>query len=561
MTGRIITGLVQKMYGYKTFINNYLYNIARMVEKSDIKIINDINALNIKNGFMNKYGSDVWGAIVLCVIFLYLIFDVYAKNYLEVIRADWPNKKCNALVMPFAGHIIKNIPGQTPLEFTVSNFSSCINGILSESSTILMEPFRVAFMILNEAVANLIATMQKFREVVEKFRSSFNDTINQIYAKISDTILTSIEFTATIKDTISKISGTMTTITYAVIGGYMSLESMFKIIVENTVLILVVMAGMATTLYIIAYVLGPWGIIPKFLGFGIVLTGISIGIPLTMMNVTLTRVMELSPPTLPGIPGCFGKDTKIELLDKTIKRIKDINIGDILQDGSIVTCTIKFNATQQELFILFDIVVTGYHRVLFDNEWIYVKNHPASILIKNNEKYVYCLNTTSKKIIINNTTFSDWDDIDENVLDTLNKNCVRNGILPHNFTIKDIHPYMDGGVHENTGLCLSSGDTIRISDVKVGHKLKSGDIVIGCIKISGENMKLYSHSIGNDIIIGTRNLQLLRNNNNNNNKVVASEISTESSSLLYHILTDTKQCMFNNIKCGDYNTSIDNFLY
>lgn len=529
---------------------------------ADMKIINDITTLNIKNGFMNKYGSDVWGAIVLCVIFLYLIFNVYAKNYLEVIRADWPNKKCNALVMPFAGNIIKNIPGQTPLEFTVSNFNSCINGILAESSVLLMEPFRVVFVILNEAVANLIATMQKFRLFVEKFRSSFNDVLNKLYTKISDTILTSIEFTATIKDTISKISGTMTTVTYSVIGGYMSLESMLKMLVENALLVLVIMAGLATAFYTTAAYAGPFvAWIFVILGTSTVAMGIALGFPLMIMNIKLTKVMELSAPTLPGIPGCFGKDTKIGLLDKTIKRIKDINIGDILQDGSIVTCTIKFNATRQELFILFDIVVTGYHRVLFDNEWIYVKNHPASILIKNNEKYVYCLNTTSKKIIIDNITFSDWDDIDENVLDTLNKNCVRNGILPHNFTIKDIHPYMDGGVHENTRLCLSSGDTIRISDVKVGHKLKSGDMVIGCIKISGENMKLYSHSIGNDIIIGTRNLQLLRNNNNNNSKVVASEIYTESSSLLYHILTDTKQCMFNNIKCGDYNTSIDNFLY
>ena len=522
------------------------------------KIINDFIALNAKNGFMNKYGSDVWISVILCSIFLYLIFNSYVKNYLEVVRADWPNKKCDALVMPFAGNIIK-IPGQTPLEFTVSNFGSCINEILSESSTILMEPFRVVIMILNDSVANLISTMQKLRLFVEKFRTSFNDTINQIYTRVSGAILTSLEFTATIKDTISKINGTLTTVTYSVIGGYMSLESMLKMVVENTVLILVIIACIAIAflgLSVIPFI----GFIFTIMGYSTIAIGIAIGIPLIIMNVKLAKVMELSSPSLPGIPGCFGKDTTIELLCKNTKRIKDINIGDILHDGSVVTCTIKFNAKHQTLFILFDVIATGDHRVLLNNEWIYVKNHPASIVIKNTEKYVYCLNTSSKKIIINNITFSDWDDIDDIILDKLNENCVSRGILPINFTIKDIHPHMDGGVHGNTRICLSSGENISISDVEVGHKLKSGDVVIGCIKILGKNIKLYSHIIGNNCILGTKNLQLCRNINNNN-MVELLEISSESSSLLYHILTDTKKCTLNNIECGDYNTSIDNFLY
>ena len=112
---------------------------------------------------------------------------------------------------------------------------------------------------------------------------------------------------------------------------------------------------------------------------------------------------------------------------------------------------------------------------------------------------------------------------------------------------------MDGGVHGDTCIILSSGERICISDVKVGYKLKSGDVVIGCVKISGENIKLYHHVIGNDIIVGTKNIQLL-----SNSKTI--EISSECS-VLYNILTDTKRCTLNNIKCGDYNTSIDIFLY
>ena len=516
------------------------------------KLINDLMLLNIKNGYMKKYGSDVWGSIILCVIFLYLSFSVYLKNTLEVIRADWPNKRCNALIMPFAGKIIK-MPGQTPLEFTATNFTSCVNEILVEASTVLMEPFRVTYMILNEAVAELIGTLQKLRLFMEKFRASFKDALTQIYNKISTAILTSIEFASTIKDTVAKINGTLTTLLYSVIGSYMSLESMVKIIIENTVLILVIIAGIATVFFITGAAVPFFGWIFYILGTTTVAIGLAIGIPMMIMNLELTRVMELSAPSLPGIPGCFCKNTNITLIDNINKRIKDINVGDVLHDGSVVTCTIKFNATQQDLFNLYGVIVTGCHRVLLDNKWIYVKNHPASIVIKNTEKYVYCLNTTSKQIIINNITFSDWDDIDDNVLSKLNENCVRIGLLPRNFTLKDIHPYMDGGVHGDTCIILSSGERICISDVKVGYKLKSGDVVIGCVKISGENIKLYHHVIGNDIIVGTKNIQLL-----SNSKTI--EISSECS-VLYNILTDTKRCTLNNIKCGDYNTSIDIFLY
>ena len=66
------------------------------------KIYTKINKLYSTAGYMDKYGSDVWTAAIVCLSFIVFINYYYFVNVLEVIKADWPVQRCNPLVMPFA---------------------------------------------------------------------------------------------------------------------------------------------------------------------------------------------------------------------------------------------------------------------------------------------------------------------------------------------------------------------------------------------------------------------------------------------------------------------------
>lgn len=91
------------------------------------------------SGYMRRYGTDVWVSVVICVVFVYLINRYYLTNLLEVIRSDWPNQKCNPLVMPFAGFINKPL-NESNFEFTANNFSTCVYDVLKYIARMRVNP-------------------------------------------------------------------------------------------------------------------------------------------------------------------------------------------------------------------------------------------------------------------------------------------------------------------------------------------------------------------------------------------------------------------------------------
>ena len=88
------------------------------------KISTKINLLYSTSGYMNKYGTDVWTTVIICLAFIVFINYYYYINVLEVVKADWPNQRCNPLFLPFAG-FIKKPTDMSNLEYTSSNFNSC----------------------------------------------------------------------------------------------------------------------------------------------------------------------------------------------------------------------------------------------------------------------------------------------------------------------------------------------------------------------------------------------------------------------------------------------------
>ena len=550
--------------------------------------IKKINKLYLNSGYMDKYGSDVWAAVIICLVFLLLTNYYIFANALEVVRSDWPNQKCNPLFLPFAGFINKPTD-KTNIEYTAENFNGCIVSILKYTLDVAVQPLYFAVSILQEACNSLIDAVQKLRKLTTNLRNTFSDFIEQVYAGISNLIASFMFYMIKLKDTLGKIQGILTSALFVLFGSYMALESMFMCIIGLIVIIIIGLSvaiylnwGLALALWPIPFGLGT----PAATTFGILaiinttaMTAI-LGV-LIWFEIMLMRVMNLSSPPSPGVPGCFAEDTLIELFHADAKRIKDITIGDVLKNGSTVSAIIKCSAEEQNLYLLNNVLATGEHRVYHPLlKWLKVKDHPDSVYVPDfNQPYVYCLGTDKKEFTIGGTLFSDWDDIDEQVLEDLYTNCVAKGYLPENFSGKDIHTHLDSGFHASSFLFLENGSKVLLKDVKVNDRLLSGDKVIAIVKIAAHDMDEYKYTFQNDYrtLIGTKNIHIndpdlgvvegisyIQTNPLNcaliNNAPINNAPINNADKYKYHLLTDTKFFVVNDIRVNDYNSGIDAYL-
>jgi len=117
---------------------------------------------------------------------------------------------------------------------------------------------------------------------------------------------------------------------------------------------------------------------------------------------------------------CFHPDTSIKLKNGNIKRMKNIDLGDILEDDSVVETVLKIDNKKKTIpFYQIsngvnreNILVTGSHLV-FDkesNSFIKVEHYRNAKLTNITYDWFCCLITDTHNIKIGDELFWDWED-------------------------------------------------------------------------------------------------------------------------------------------------------
>ena len=101
---------------------------------------------------------------------------------------------------------------------------------------------------------------------------------------------------------------------------------------------------------------------------------------------------------------CFDEYT----LMNNGKYIKDIKVGDYLDKGCKVSTIFKFSSYGNVMYNYNDVIVSGSHCVFENNEWIRVENSIIATKINYNKPFIYCLETNTSEININNIRFKDY---------------------------------------------------------------------------------------------------------------------------------------------------------
>jgi hypothetical protein len=235
------------------------------------------------------------------------------------------------------------------------NFTYCVQNMQTSFMGYLLQPLTFITSSLTTMLGGFMADIQNIRAMFNKIRTFFSSIIESVFGVFLNLIIEFQRITIGIKDLIGKTIGIMVSLMYVMDGSIKTMNSTWN---------------------------GPPGQLVRSLG------------------------------------KCFHPFTYIKLKNGNIKHMKDLDLGDVLEDGSIVESVMKIDNKKEPIpFYLIntnesDILVTGSHLV-FDkekNHFIKVQDYKKAILTDIKFDWFSCLITDTHKIPIGNEIFWDWED-------------------------------------------------------------------------------------------------------------------------------------------------------
>lgn len=552
-------------------------NIIQLLymEKSQTKF-NKIENLYSNLTYFDQYGGSVFLFVIISIVLFIVVSYSYVMINIKPIQQNWNNDRCKPYVIPFAG-IINKPDNMTASEFTEQNFNFCTQNILKEITGFALEPITFVTYAISETINLVKDAIQAIREMTNKIRNDFISISSEVMDRLASIMIPLQQMIIAIKDMFGKIQGSLTAALYTLLGSYYALQSLMGAIAQVIIIFLIALAAAIVISWIFPFT---WGI-------AISLTSIfiAISIPLAIMLAFLVDVLQVNVdmqmPGLTAAPSiqCFDKNTLIKMNDGTEKPIIDIEIGDKLIDNNEVTAKFKVSTIGSQMYNLDDIIVSDSHMIKEDNKWLRVSDHIRSKkIVDYNEKYLYCLNTESKEIIVNGLVFSDWDEITCDDIETIkiihktNKYSTNN---EHNISFQnnDIHKYFDGGFDGTTRIILKDNSVKEIQNIEIGDILEYEEQVCGIVVLDGTKLdsqyiydlgkldpRTQSHTQLN--IQGGPNLNICdRNVKFTTTLNLQQKIKKQHNEVkLYHLITNKKTFHVSGVKFYDYNASIDLLL-
>jgi hypothetical protein len=250
-------------------------------------------------------------------------------------------------------------PMYMPLSNNIQqDFVYCVQNMQSSFMGYLLQPLTYVTTMLSSLGGEFMVIVNNVREMFNKIRNFITSIIQSVFGVFLNLVIEFQKITIGIKDMIGKMIGIMVTLMYVMDGSVKTMQSTWN---------------------------GPPGQLVRALGH------------------------------------CFDPLTSIKLKDGQVVKMKDINLGDVLEDGSKVTAVMKIDNDKKEELYRFNksgvndepIYVTGSHLIYNNGKFICVKDHPKAILVPETEKkleWFSCLITNTHKIKIGKEIFWDWED-------------------------------------------------------------------------------------------------------------------------------------------------------
>lgn len=465
--------------------------------------------------FTDLYGGSIVFTGLFIIVFILVCIFLFSYTYLKSFREEWNTVKCFSYFPLFAG-IIDPKEGKSMADSIGDTYKECAENIV----------------VTNEGIKDNARNVQSVKNSINEIKHKNTKRYHEIDKKINMDMEKSVnyfnDFQGLMKyfamygqkiysgmyDIYGRFIGSVISVIYGVETSYYVLKGYIKVLEEalwfqigSMITFVLYLPGYMTTLIVKIFiaifsfdesarksVLFQLLLTILFMLFGLivipVLTIIS-GIILGIIDKTNTIIID-------NIPACFAHDTPIKLLDETTVPIQNIQINDVLSDGSVVISTIKvpYNKYKDKLVSIDDIIVTTEHKIKYKNHFVEVGSLRDSI--KNVDKYtkewLYCINTNTKQIQIKDKVFLDWDDMDyhERRVFERNLHIVKH---PNSFYYNHLYVNMISGLDGNTKVRMFNDNIKRLKDLEVGDLTENKEVILGVMKISGKYTPLVTTNI------------------------------------------------------------------
>ena len=238
------------------------------------------------------------------------------------------------------------------------NFIYCIQSMQTNFMGYLLEPLTYITNAIGKMQFGFLDDINNIRAMFNKVRTFFSSIIQSVFGIFLNLIIEFQRIIIGIKDLIGKTIGIMVSLMYVMDGSIKTMNSVWN---------------------------GPPGQMVKALG------------------------------------KCFYPNTLIKLKDNSMKYMKDLDLGDVLSDGSIVETVMKIDNKREPvpLYVIKgeglnndNVYVTGSHLVLDkkQNKFIKVEDYSKAKKSMLETNWFSCLITDTHKIPIGNEIFWDWED-------------------------------------------------------------------------------------------------------------------------------------------------------
>lgn len=385
----------------------------------DIK--NKINKLYDEAKYLDIYGGSYYGTILLFIVFFFVIGYLMVKINLIPLQKDFPKNKCNPAYIPFAG-MIAAPPDQTAMEFTASNFSMCINQVLEMIVHNYTKPVTTIVNMLTAIFKTLMKAVAIIKKSVYRLKNILNEIMNLIVQRILSAIMPFLKIIIKLKDSMGKLGAIMGSTLMMIIGLYLGAKAWIGSLIAQAIILLVIVAAILMVIFVIP-IFGPPIAAVGLVAWVIMATALGLIVGYITYILSLTKASVPAKPVFPPPPAiwpfCFAPDTYVNMNDGSVKKMSNIETGDILENNNAVISVIQIKGNPENPFYAInskennlEINVTGSHKIKDPKtgEFIFVKDFVDSCKTIFWAPKMYCLITQSHEIPIGEFTFKDWED-------------------------------------------------------------------------------------------------------------------------------------------------------
>jgi hypothetical protein len=378
---------------------------------------------------------------------------------IQATKENWDKKRCDFDTM-LLGFLYK--PSDDPrgvTAFATENFQFCVGKSFQDLLLVLLSPLLAVvsreFQVLNGLQDVFKGIRQSRGTMVRGFEKLF-EPIWQRFFRVGMMFSQNYQRLAS---AFERVSGIAIATAYMGIGVNVILNNFISFVIKVVLTVL----GIIVALFAILFV----PLLP-LLGF----------LAKTVSDLDAAGFGDFLPKGARRV-FCFDPETPIRLQSGFTKPIKELVLGDCLEDGGCIEGILETDGQGEDLFTLRGILVSGTHLVWSDakQEWVSVRDHEDARQTTCRRSRLLCFRTSTRTIPIRDWrgkqyVFRDWEELPPSLISDKVWDFLVSEIL-NSSALQTPPPSDDPLLGTQCRVRLQTGEQLPIEKIQIGDTIYS----------------------------------------------------------------------------------------